>query len=165
MCNVGTIPRTKQICRARAISVSDLVANSLLGNQPKDRKAKRIMTLDLTTSLINNHLPLNKNTVRKKCSISCTIINEMARRPARCYRYCKNKVSAVFWNYAQCVFCGRRTLPVAQASQGPHQLLFDSISLLTPNLPTAISQVPLQPWCPRSQNSHFRSGPQACQRR
>lgn len=104
-----TIPRTKQICRARAISVSDLVANSLLGNQPKDRKAKRTMTLDLTTSLINNHLPSNKDTVRKKCSIFCKIINEMARRPARCYRYCKNKVSTVFRNYAQCLLWAEDT--------------------------------------------------------
>ncbi len=42
------------------------------------------------------------------------------------------------WDYAQCAFCGRGALPVAQASQGPHQSVFQIVV----NSPSSYSHTP-----------------------
>ena len=73
----------------------------------------------------------------------------MARRPARCYRYCKNKVSTISEITHKCAFCGRTMLLEAQASEGHCQLAFEYIAkscFFHSHIPspasTAVSQIP-----------------------
>ena len=86
------------------------------------------------------------------------------------------------WNYAQCAFCGRATLPVAQALQGPHESVFeivvdpqssyshipspDSIvvspipksafSIWAASVPTWMNSLYACTWCPTNTNSCLR---------
>lgn len=92
-----------------------------------------------------------KPTVRRKGFFIEIKTEKMARRPARCYRYCKNKVS----------FSTRPT-PPQLSSLMSRKGLFRAVLTAGP-WKIALSKIAFQPWCPRPQDSHLRSGPKACQ--
>lgn len=107
------------------------------------------------------------------------IVAKMGRRPARCYRYCKNKPYvyalrigrsirqpvAILWVFEAgqqwtCTEIGWRfALAATRALQAHSQHRVSQLTTIQ------VPQVAVQPWCPRRQDQNLRSRPQARIRR